>query len=78
MSQSLDGRLNLFERITLKLHLLACNWCKRYLEQIKLISDLFETLPRKQPAASQSLSSEARERISRNLQQHLNYKSDHD
>jgi len=37
MSQSLERRLGLIEQIKLRLHLLVCTWCGRYLKQIRLL-----------------------------------------
>lgn len=65
MSDSLDRRLSLRERVTLKLHLWVCLRCVRYLSQIKLLSKLMRCAPEVPLAedyASQ-LSDEARRRI---------------
>lgn len=40
MSQSLDRKLGLHERITLRLHLWICLNCARYLRQIDLLRNL--------------------------------------
>jgi hypothetical protein len=37
LSESLDRRLSLRERLELRLHLFVCAWCARYLEQIKFL-----------------------------------------
>src|SRR6266700_7243057 len=37
MSESLERRLTIRERMGLRLHLLVCDWCARYLEQIKFL-----------------------------------------
>jgi hypothetical protein len=37
MSQSLERRLGLIEQIKLRLHLVVCSWCARYLKQIQLL-----------------------------------------
>ncbi|CAN5798323.1 hypothetical protein BH20ACI4_BH20ACI4_01300 [soil metagenome] len=39
ISQSLDRRLSLHEKISMKLHLWTCGKCSRYLEQIKFLSE---------------------------------------
>jgi hypothetical protein len=70
ISQSMERKLTLRERIDLKIHIWICAWCQWYLEHLQIIretarakgaesSDLESTSP--------SLSSEARERIRRKL-----------
>ena len=64
MSQSLDRRLNLIETAKLKLHLLVCAWCSRYLTQIGMIRSIIRDVSdheNENPTAG--LSSEARGRI---------------
>jgi hypothetical protein len=70
MSESLHRRLGVLEYLQLKLHLMVCVWCVRYLKQIKFLRDLVrqqtfataidETTPVVLPA-------EARQRICRSL-----------
>ena len=40
MSESMDRSLRLSEWLQLRLHLLVCAWCARYLRQIKFIREL--------------------------------------
>jgi hypothetical protein len=40
MSESMDRRLGLREWLTLRLHLLVCAWCARYLKQIRFLRQL--------------------------------------
>ncbi|HKY43958.1 MAG TPA: hypothetical protein VJM50_12775 [Pyrinomonadaceae bacterium] len=40
MSDSMDRALGLWEWLQLRLHLMVCTWCKRYLKQIKFIRQL--------------------------------------
>lgn len=67
MSESLDRSLTMRERLFLKLHLLVCAWCTRYLRQLKFMANIFrergqdETLSPGKVIAS--LSSAARNRI---------------
>jgi hypothetical protein len=42
MSESLERQLDLVERTKLHLHLLVCEWCARYLKQIKLLRELMQ------------------------------------
>jgi len=64
ISDSMEHRLSLRERINLKLHLWICAWCQWYLEHLHLIRDAARS---KGPdlTSGPSLSSEARERIKR-------------
>lgn len=64
VSESMERKLTLRERIDLKLHLWICAWCQWYLEHIHLIHDV---APTHDPdlMSGPSLSPEARERIKR-------------
>ena len=69
-SEALDRPLPPVRRFGLRLHLLICQWCRRYGRQIRFIHEaahqhdakLAESVP-------QGLSAEARERIRRRLQE---------
>ena len=69
VSQSMERRLTLSERIKLKLHLWVCLWCQRYLEHLQLIRDASRAQAGKAPEqmSDATLSNEARERIRRRL-----------
>jgi len=69
MSQSLDRSLALHERLKLKLHLLVCVWCARYLKQVRLLRTLLRStsVSDESGPTSVSLTAEARERISQSL-----------
>ena len=67
MSQSLDRRLNLIESLKLKLHLMICAWCTRYLRQINLIAEALDLRVEECELPTVELSPEARERIRRSL-----------
>jgi hypothetical protein len=68
ISQSMERRLSLNERLKLKLHLWICAWCQWYLEHLQIIRETarakVDELPEYAPGG---LSNEARERIRRNL-----------
>ena len=40
VSRSMDGELPFFKRMSLKLHLTMCDYCKRYERQLKYIKEL--------------------------------------
>ena len=67
MSQSIERRLSLIERLKLKVHLMICAWCTRYLSQIKLIGRVLELRADECEMPLVELSNEARERIRRSL-----------
>lgn len=45
MSESMDRPLGLGERLQLKLHLIVCTWCVRYLDQIDFMRQLLRREP---------------------------------
>ena len=71
VSESLDRRLPLRERLKVKLHLLICRACLRMVRQMALLRDasrryaLDEAAP---DASREALSHEARQRILQELQ----------
>jgi hypothetical protein len=70
MSESLDRRLGVLEYLQLKLHLMVCAWCVRYLKQIKFLRQLVRQrtfAAATDTATSVSLPAEARQRICRSL-----------
>ena len=70
MSESLERRLGVLEYLQLKLHLMVCVWCARYLKQIKFLRQLVRqrTFAAATDTASPvALSVEARQRIGRSL-----------
>ena len=74
MSESLERRLTLRERISVKLHLWICLWCVWYIEQLQLLRTTIRIKAEQEPNLDSpsllSLSSEARERMKQNLSQH--------
>ncbi|MBA3246494.1 MAG: hypothetical protein H0T63_00260 [Pyrinomonadaceae bacterium] len=71
MSESLERRLSARERVVLKLHLLVCEFCVRYLDQIILMHRALRarTAQLDEPPATPatSLPPAARERLKRAL-----------
>ncbi len=64
-SRSIDGELTLREKITLKLHLIPCKPCVRFIEQSKFIRQMMHEAEIEDAARSSegSLSDETRERL---------------
>lgn len=64
-SESLECPLTLREKISMKLHLFACVYCRRYVAQIELISRLLKLKPAQEivVAPDEKLSEDARRRI---------------
>lgn len=70
ISQSMERKLTLRERIDLKLHLWICAWCQWYLEHLQIIREAARAKGAESPeleSMSPSLSAEARERIRRKV-----------
>jgi hypothetical protein len=72
LSQSLERKLTLRERVTLRLHFLICVYCIRYLKQIRLMRNAArarsEQIETGTGAEAPALSAEARERLKRALE----------
>ncbi len=73
ISESMERRLSLSERITVKLHLWICLWCVWYLEHLQLMRDTIRSKAAQEPNLDSSslppLSAEARERLRGRLSQ---------
>jgi hypothetical protein len=73
ISESMERKLSLRERITVKLHLWICLWCVWYLENMELMRDTIRTKASQEPNLGSSslppLSAEARERMKLRLSQ---------
>lgn len=71
ISQSMERKLTLRERLDLNLHLWICAWCQWYLEHLQIIREAARAKGKESPdldsISGPALSSEARERIKRNL-----------
>jgi hypothetical protein len=71
LSQSLERRLGLRERIVVYFHLLVCVWCQWYLDHLMMLSSTAREYGRAERAedlsASARLAEEARERIRKRL-----------
>ena len=76
MSASLDGKLSLYQRFALKLHLMMCKLCTRCWNQLLFIKDAMHKCSEKAEELDfmldQSLSTEACERIKNLLQEQKN------
>ena len=73
MSLSLDGKLSLYQRVLLKIHLLMCKLCSRCWEQMLFLRDAVhkcsEQAEEMEFMADHSLSAEACERIKNALKE---------
>ncbi len=72
MSESLERRLGILEHLKLRLHLLVCAWCARYLKQIRLLRQLLsqrELTGADDNTGPLKLTDDARQRISESLRQ---------
>jgi hypothetical protein len=67
-SEALDHPLPLLKRFGLRVHLLLCQWCRRYGKQIRFLREAAHEHPDEvNEAASHKLSPEARERLKQSL-----------
>jgi hypothetical protein len=73
ISESMERRLSLRERIIVKLHLCVCLWCVWYLEHLELMRNTIQAKATQEPNLDSSalppLSAEARERMKLRLSQ---------
>ncbi len=72
MSESFERPLALMERFKLRLHLLACVWCARYLSQLKMLRSLLQVSDSEPQDLDLpgSLPPSARARIAESIRQH--------
>src|SRR5882724_9172789 len=74
ISESMERKLSLRERVTVKLHLWICLWCVWYLEHLQLMRDMIRSKALQEPNLESSslppLSPEARQRMKLSLSQH--------
>ena len=75
ISESLDHKISLRNRLKIRLHVMFCKLCRRYQRQLVAMHTLFEIRLKKEeentlPKAP-TLTSEARERIKQNLRKKL-------
>jgi hypothetical protein len=72
LSQSLERKLTLRERVTLRLHFLICVYCIRYLKQLRLMRNAVRARSQQietgTDAVAPTLSAEAHERLKRTLE----------
>jgi len=67
-SQAMDETLPWTKRLGMRLHLMMCVWCRRNSEQLQMIRDLARNQSASQTKEAK-LSSDARDRLSRLLEQ---------
>ena len=70
-SKALDTRLAWSERLGMRMHLLLCRMCSRYIEQLRFLHKVLGTLDAHSEAFGRqpALPPEARERIQRVLEE---------
>ena len=71
ISESMDHKISLRNRLKIRLHLLFCKFCRRYQRQLMTMNTLFELRLQQEEEnilpKGPTLTSEARERIKQNL-----------
>jgi hypothetical protein len=71
-SEALDHKLSLRQRLGLRIHLVLCEWCRRYGKQIAFVRDAAHSHPDEvAKSMPQQLSDESRERIRRYLRANM-------
>jgi hypothetical protein len=70
VSDSLDHKLPLYQRFGIRIHLMMCKFCSRYRDQLLLMRKIIgpKMMGKKETDLSIKLSSKARERIKRLMQ----------
>ncbi len=71
ISESMDNKISLRNRLKIRLHLMFCNLCRRYQRQLMTMNTLFKLRLHREDEdilpKGPTLTSEARERIKQNL-----------
>lgn len=67
MSESMERRLSLGEFLKLRLHLLVCAWCARYLRQINFLRSVLRGHRGTNTELVPSLAADGRDRIAKSL-----------
>jgi predicted anti-sigma-YlaC factor YlaD len=82
VSESLDGKLPLHKRLSVRFHLLMCKACQRMVRQMELLraaAHRYESgKDKKSPPDQEALSKEASARILTRLRQAENHSADHE
>ena len=63
LSESIDRKLSFKERIVMRLHLFTCEACVLYLEQIRVLHDLFHKYQTEPEHTTSSLNDDAKARL---------------
>ena len=63
LSESIDRKLGLRERIVTRLHLFTCEACVRYVEQIRFLNNIIHTHSHDLDRSSATLDDSAKERM---------------
>jgi len=72
VSESLDRKLPLHQRLGIRIHLFMCKFCSRYRKQLLILREAMHLQERYVKDTSPTLRPEARERIRRFLIENLN------
>lgn len=75
MSESMDRRISLYDRIMIRIHILTCNLCERYLRQLRAMHDMIHQysieLEKEENLPDVALNDESRERMKKTLEEHI-------
>jgi hypothetical protein len=71
-SQAMDGKLPWYQRLTIRIHLLYCVWCRRYIAQLRFLQKAArEVAGESADFSGPKLSGEAKALMSKRLQDTL-------
>lgn len=65
VSEGMDRRLSIWERVSVRAHLLVCGACRRFRQQVRRLGESLASMgdSATQPSTNEQLSAEGRQRI---------------
>ena len=71
VSESMDRKLPLWQRIILKMHLMMCTYCARFKQQLQILRRASRFDDETETAASTRMPEEMRQKIKSTLRDHI-------
>lgn len=70
VSQSMDAKLRWYQWLGMRIHLLYCVWCQRYVSQVRFLHKACKQMgPEPEASPSHTLSAEAKDKMRARLQE---------
>jgi hypothetical protein len=71
ISESMDHKISLFDRLKIRVHLLGCKFCQRFEKQLIIMKKMLEKRENEleEPPAGPKLSSDAKQRMKQKMKQ---------